>query len=108
MPLPRKLRSAGFAFLISLVIPGSGQVYCGKKLRGVSTFVIFLLAAFGVVALNTESVLRGASLRYLAAIYIFSFLDAYYTALEVNVEKDPPAYQNPRVAAVLNLLTNGF
>jgi TM2 domain-containing membrane protein YozV len=93
---------------MSLVFPGSGQIYCGKKQRGVPTFVIFLLAAFGVVALNTESVLWGVSLRCFLAIYAFSFLDAYYTALEVNAEKDPPPYQNPRVAAALNLLTNGF
>lgn len=93
---------------MALFFPGSGQMYCGKKLRGVSTFIVFLLAGFGVLALSTESGAWGASLRCLMAIYVYSFLDAYYTARELNAEADPPPYQNPRVAAVLNLLTNGF
>lgn len=104
----KKLRSAGFAFLVSLVVPGSGQIYCGKKNRGIPTFIFSFFAAAGLLAFNTNASWWGDCLRALIALYIFSFLDAYYTAREVNAGKDPPPYQNPRVAAVLNLLTNGF
>ncbi len=106
--LPKKRHSAGFAFLISLFIPGSGQIYCGKKIRGIPILMFSLFAAAGLLAFNTNSSWWGASLRALIALYVFSFLDAYYTAREVNTGKDPPPYQNPRVATVLNLLTNGF
>jgi TM2 domain-containing membrane protein YozV len=104
----KRTRSAGWAFLISLLIPGSGQIYAGKTLRGVVALLIFLLSALGVIALNMGSAFWGVSLRYLMAIYVYSFLDAYWAVCELNAGKDPPPYQNPRVAAVLNLLTNGF
>ena len=94
--------------MISLVIPGSGQVYCGKTARGITTLAFLLLAALGVLFLNMEHLWWGISLRALLVLYASSFLDAYYTAREVNAGRDPGPYQNPRVAAVLNLLTNGF
>ncbi len=104
--VPRK--SPGIAWLISLFVPGSGQIYCGKSLRGISTLVFSLLMAGGCLFLNPNSQWWGVSLRALIVLYGFSFLDAYYTAREFNSGKDPAPYQNPRVAAVLNLLTNGF
>src|SRR5208337_2038616 len=39
----------------------------------------------------------------------FSFLDAYFTAIEINSGRDAQVdVQNPRVAVTLNLLTAGF
>jgi TM2 domain-containing membrane protein YozV len=105
---PTRVRSAGWAFLMALIIPGSGQIYSGKKLRGVVSLVFFLAGALGVLAFNLASPFWGVSLRCALALYVYSFLDAYFTSLELNAGKDPPPYQNPRVATALNLLTNGF
>jgi hypothetical protein len=41
-------------------------------------------------------------------LYGFAFLDAYFTAREVNAATGPHIHPNPRVAAVLNLVTRGF
>jgi hypothetical protein len=42
-------------------------------------------------------------------LWIFSFLDAYFTAIEINRGQDAQVdAQNPRVAVTLNLLTAGF
>jgi hypothetical protein len=42
-------------------------------------------------------------------LYVFSFLDAYYVAREINAGMDSLVdSNNPRVATTLNLLTNGF
>jgi TM2 domain-containing membrane protein YozV len=106
-PSPR-VRSSGVAFVLALILPGAGQVYAGKALRGAVSFVVFLFAGVGAVAFQVESQLWGLSLRSLLAIYVFSFLDAYQSVQELNARRDPPPYQNPRVAAVLNLLASGW
>jgi hypothetical protein len=57
---------------------------------------------------SSEVTAWAAALRLSLILYIFGFLDAYYSAREINAGTDPPPYANPRVAAVLNLLTRGF
>jgi len=104
------------AFLLSLFIPGLGQFYCGKVKRGVWTLVFFVLTAAGVVFLfgSLDSGQAGAeafwgvALRACLVLYAFSFLDSYFTAREMATGIDPHVVENPRVAAVLNLLTRGF
>lgn len=96
------------AWLISLVLPGAGQIYCGKKARGYWTLGFFLLAFLVVVLLPAQTPLWGAALRAALVLYGYTFLDGYFTAREINQSADPPPYQNPRAAAVLNLLTRGF
>lgn len=104
----RNRRSPGLAFWVSLIIPGGGEIYCGKRIRGISSLGFTAVALAGVILINPSNPWWGVSLRTLTALYIFSFIDAYYTALENNCGKEPGPYQNPRVAAVLNLLTHGF
>ena len=38
-------KSAGLAFLLSLFLPGAGQLYCGKRFRGLVTLCFSLLGA---------------------------------------------------------------
>ena len=53
--------------------------------------------------------IRGYSIMIGLTMWIFSFLDAYFTAAEINAGQDAQVdVQNPRVAVVLNLLTAGF
>jgi hypothetical protein len=110
---PEKQRNPGLAFVISLFIPGAGQMYCGKR-RGLWTMLFFFLAGAGFVYAGPlpgegrELVWR-LSLRIGIALYGFAFLDAYFTAKEVNAGvSDIVDNANPRVAAILNLTTNGF
>jgi hypothetical protein len=50
----------------------------------------------------------GVLLRVAVFLYGFAFLDAYFTAREMTAGTDPFIAENPRVAAILNLLTRGF
>jgi hypothetical protein len=113
-PVPR---SPLVAFLLSLVLPGAGQVYCGKTSRGLWTLAIFLPA----LALTIYCTLQlgspdgqlyafwwGILLRITLFLYVFAFLDAFFTAREMTAGTDAFIAENPRVAAILNLLTRGF
>jgi hypothetical protein len=50
----------------------------------------------------------GVLLRAAVFLYVFTFLDAYFTAREMTAGTDPFIAESPRVAAILNLLTRGF
>ncbi|HEX6881286.1 MAG TPA: hypothetical protein VF135_13030, partial [Terriglobales bacterium] len=110
---PRKRRSPGLAFGISLLLPGLGQIYCGKR-RGYWTLFWFLGAlCIFIFTRNATSefaaLFWGIGLRAGLALYAFGFIDAYFTARELNRGvSDIVDNANPRVAAVLNLVTNGF
>jgi len=101
----------GLAFAMSLLVPGSGQLYCGKR-RGAVTMAFFagaVLVALFVGGDGGNNVLLGVALRAAIVLYGFGFLDAYFTAREVNRGIDEWVDgANPRVAAVLNLVTTGF
>lgn len=105
---PPMSKNPGFAWLVSLVLPGSGQLYCGKINRGAWTMAFFTLTGLGVIFIDRTIPYWGVVFRACLVLYAFSFLDAYFTAREINTGCDRPLYQNPRVAAVLNLLTRGF
>lgn len=111
---PPAHKSAGLAFLISLLAPGSGQIYCGKVARGGTTLAFFVLSValtgvgFGLPDATGEELL-GIAMLAVVILYVFSFLDAYYVAREINAGIDSLVdSSNPRVATTLNLLTNGF
>ncbi len=104
----------GYAFLLSLILPGLGQLYCGKKVRGAVCMVSFGVSAYLLFA-NWPSIARGRSYIWLGALnvamltYAFGFLDAYFTAREVDAGIDLQVdVQNPRIALLLNFFTNGF
>jgi len=53
--------------------------------------------------------LQGDGVLLVVVLWVFSFLDAYFTATEINSAQDAQVdAQNPRVAVTLNLLTAGF
>lgn len=112
-PLMATERSPGAAFLLSLVAPGLGQMYCGKVKRGLWTLGFFVVSAVVVVWLfssNDDRMMTfwGTALRAALGLYAFAFLDAYFTAREIRSGSDRVIVYNPRVAAVLNLLTRGW
>jgi TM2 domain-containing membrane protein YozV len=103
--VPAEQRSAGRAWLLSLLLPGTGQIYCGAGTRGSATLVFFVAAV--AVTLFVPGI-RWIGLRLGIMLYAFASFDAYETAREHNAGIDADASDNPRVAAVLNLTTNGF
>lgn len=113
---PVKRKSAGLAWLLSMVLPGLGHFYCGLKLRGalVMGFSVAGMAVFqtSIAAQaaggGSDHALIGLALLIIPVLYVFGFVDAYFTAREINRGIDPTLVDNPRVASVLNLLTRGF
>jgi TM2 domain-containing membrane protein YozV len=106
-PEPRH-KSAGWAFVLSFVVPGLGQLYCDKTARGVVTLGCWFVALVLCFAQVSREVI-GEALVVMLVLWIFSFLDAYFTAIEINQGQDSLIDgQNPRVAVALNLLTAGF
>ena len=100
-------KSAGLAFGLSLLIPGAGQFYCDKIGRGGLTLGFWMLGLLFCFTGSAQLIGLGASL--MVVLWIFSFLDAYFTAIEVSRGLDEIVdVSNPRVAVVLNLLTSGF
>ncbi len=107
VPEPRH-KSAGLAFMLSLLVPGAGQFYCGKNGRGGMTLAFWLLGLIFCIARPSTTIV-GEALVVMLVLWIFSFLDAYFTAIEINRGQDDLVdEQNPRVAVTLNLLTAGF
>ena len=108
-----KRKSAGLAWLLSLVVPGAGYFYTGRYLRGGLVFgfsligLIALASAVASVAQRSSSII-GSLIVELPILWVFGFLDAYMTTVESNRGIDPTVVDNPRVAAVLNLTTNGL
>ncbi|HYG98070.1 MAG TPA: hypothetical protein VD837_02995 [Terriglobales bacterium] len=102
-------RSSGIALFLSLLLPGVGHLYCQKVRNGILTMLFFCGGVCGALLLNTESTAWAIALRVALVMYVFAFLDAYYVAREINAGLDPYIIgNNPRIAAALNLLTNGL
>lgn len=102
-------KSPGAAFLLSLLLPGAGHLYCGKARNGLVTLAAFIGAVCLVLTLPASNMFWGVGLRAAIVLYMFAFCDAFYVAREINSGLDPYMIgTNPRIAAVLNLLTNGF
>lgn len=104
---PSEHKSAGLAFGLSLLIPGAGQFYCGKIVRGALTLGFWILGL--LFCFSGSQMLLAAGLGTMFVLWLFAFVDAYLTAIEVSQGLDEVVdVQNPRVAVVLNLLTSGF
>lgn len=104
--LPETRRSAGRAWLFSMLAPGAGQLYTGARQRGMLMLVFFGIAVTFIIV--GEGDVPWIGVRYAVMIYALSALDAYLTAREYNRGVDADASDNPRVAALLNLTTSGL
>jgi len=86
------------AFLLSLAFPGAGQIYCGKTSRGLWTFAVFLPALaltvyftlqLGSPEAKDSTFFWGILLRITLFLYVFAFLDAYFTARAMTAGRMP-------------------
>jgi len=95
------------------MLPGAGHLYCGKITRGVTILFFFglgvsILFLVPENASLSDQTLAEAGLGVAGALYIFSFLDAFFTTREMNSGVDKHVKRNPRAALTLNLLSNGL
>jgi TM2 domain-containing membrane protein YozV len=107
-PSQEQVRDPALAFLISLVLPGSGQFYSGARKRGIATLGFLVGFLLLVLLLGLKTPYGASGLRAALLLYAFAFLDAYFTAVEVNRGLGATLAENPRVAALLNLIAPGF
>ena len=99
-------KSAGKSWVLSLLLPGLGQMLLGAKKRGMYTLLFFVASLAFAIFVSGEW--RWVGVRLALMIHAFAGLDAYFTAREYNRGMDVDAESNPRVAAILNLTTSGF
>jgi len=90
-----------------------GHLYCGKITRGLVILFFFGLGVSMLLVVPTnaslsDQALAEAALGVATVLYIFSFLDAFFTAREINAGLDEHVKRNPRLALTLNLLSNGL
>ena len=111
------VKSSALAFVLSLVVPGAGQFYCGKTSRGLWILGVFISSLAATVYFTIQlrapdgqvyALFWGILFRITVFLYIFAFLDAFFTAREMTAGTDAFIAESPRVAAILNLLTRGF
>jgi TM2 domain-containing membrane protein YozV len=97
------------AWLLSAICPGMGQLYCGHQTRGWVTCFVFWIAFAYTAARDISSWQFRFALRYVIAMWCFATLDAFFSAQEINSGMAPLVEgANPRVAAILNLMTKGW
>ncbi len=106
-------KSAGLAWLLSLFVPGAGHLYAGLYLRGVlvlGTSILGLLLVISLAGPASRGMgsIVGAAIVVMPILWVFGFVDAYFSTVERNRGIQPEMVDNPRVAVVLNLVTNGF
>lgn len=89
------LKDTALALILSLIIPGIGQVYCGKVARGITILIVSILLVpilylgYAILFVETESdtaLLIGLLVAGIAslAFWIWNIVDAYNTAKEYN------------------------
>ncbi len=104
---PEKRRSPLVATLWSLLFPGLGHLYLGF-LRHACWIIGFELLSLLVVIYGNGG-LHAGPLLTVPALYLFAIIDAYFSAREWNAGvTEWMTGANPRVTAILNLLTKGF
>jgi hypothetical protein len=104
-PPSRQVRPV-LALLLSVLCPGLGHLYIGLFSRAAWIFFSELLC---LAFLAVQGPLQTAAVFSIPAIYCFAMIDAYFGAWEWNAGATSLLEgNNPRIVAILNLLTKGF
>ncbi len=106
-------RSVWLAALLSFILPGVGQIYCGNLVRGLTFGLVYGLAipvAFGLLGClgPVPTVLFG--LLAAAAIFgvvIAATVDAARLAARTRRDYEPKAYNRPAVYLLIGLMIQG-
>jgi hypothetical protein len=104
---PDKRRSPLLALVLSMVFPGLGHLYIG--LRRNAAWIMGMEALCLLFLLAGEGTLHANGVLAVPILYCFAMADAFFSAREWNAGATILLVgANPRIAAVLNLLTKGF
>jgi TM2 domain-containing membrane protein YozV len=104
---PDKHRRPVLALVLSMVFPGLGHLYIG--LRRNAAWIMGMEALCLLFLLSSQGALHANSVLAIPVLYCFAMTDAFFSARESNAGATPLLIgANPRIAAVLNLLTKGF
>lgn len=108
--LNKPAKRPGLAWILSFLIPGAGHLYCGYRKRALYAFLTWLVT---FILLRVGRGPLGGNVWFLAfrvelVLYIFAPVDAYLTARDALQEIPAAPFESPRIAALLNLLTNGL
>jgi len=69
---------------------------------------MLIITLVAIIAAIASSEGREIACRLIVMFYVLAPVDAYFTACEHNAGIEVEAPNNPRVAALLNMTTNGF
>jgi len=106
-------RSPWLAGLLSFIMPGIGQVYCGKLVRGLIFGVLYGLAipaALGLLAFvgPASTVLFGLLAAAAAfGVVAAAVMDAYRLAVKTRLDYERKAYNQPAVYLLIGLMIQG-
>jgi len=71
-----EIKSTGIAVIASFFIPGLGQIYCGKILRGIGILIAAIIAACLIIVL--------IGFIIYPVLWIWNLYDAYTLAKKIN------------------------
>ncbi len=106
-------RSPWLAALLSFIMPGIGQVYCGKLVRGLIFGILYGLAipaALGLLAFvgPASTVLFGLlALAAAFGVVAAALMDAYRLAVKTRLDYERKAYNQPAVYLLIGLMIQG-
>ena len=104
---PEKRQSPLLALLLSLLFPGLGHLYL-RFWRHAGWIIGFELLSLLMVA-GGSGQLHAMAIIAAPSLYLFAVIDAYFSAREWNAGVTGWMIgANPRITAILNLLTKGF
>lgn len=81
---PGRHRSVALAVVLSVVLPGLGQMYNRQLLKGV-----LVLGGFLVLAMGRGPIDGGLNTALLVALYFWNIFDAYWTAQAIDRSQAP-------------------
>jgi signal peptidase I len=109
----RGRRSAWLAALLSFILPGVGQVYCGRLTRGLGIGLLYCMGIPLILGLLVHwgpapTVLFGfLAVAATIAIIIAAAGDAYRLAVRTKPDYEPKAYNHPAVYVLIGLMIQG-
>jgi hypothetical protein len=91
----KKERNPGAAFIMSLFIPGAGQMYNHQVGKGLAIFWSGAIFLTGAIILTNENIVKSNSAKaagialgvVFLGVYIYNLCDAPITARKINQEK---------------------